>query len=167
MSRGKFVQNHRKEKFINSIPDTSIENSKLSKRCKFNFSFFDGSQPAGPNIADIPKADLDVLFEKLRLFSKEPLSYWQNARCGGGGLNIMEVYGNFPKKSDFQKPKHVPHDALWARFRFDNMTRLVGFVVPTDMDGKYDRNDGHRFDINTFYVVFYDPDHRFYMSENK
>jgi hypothetical protein len=167
MTQGKFSSNRLKRSFLDSIPTTSIENSTLSKRSKFNFSFFDGSQEAGPELAGLSPAELSELLEKLRLFTKEPLSYWRNQRCGGGSLKVLEIYSSFPKNSDFTRPKHVPHDGLWARFRFDNMTRLIGFVIPPEMDGKYDRDEGYRFDINTFYVVFYDPDHRFYKTETK
>ena len=82
-------------------------------------------------------------------------------------MKVLEIYGSFPKNSDFKHPKHVPHDGLWARFRLDNMTRLIGFMIPQDVDGKFDKDEGYRFDVNTFYVVFYDPGHCFYKTEKK
>lgn len=163
-----FKQNSKKKQsFLSSRPQSSIETSNIEARCKFNFSYFDESQVAGQNIIDWAKGDgicsLENLFKKLVEFTKEPLDYWKNERAGGGGLKIMEVYGKFPSKSDFYHPPHVPHDVSWARFRLGNKVRLIGFVLPKSLK----TNDEKNFDKNTFYVVFLDGEHKFYKTESK
>ncbi|MCW3085176.1 MAG: hypothetical protein JWP12_2542 [Bacteroidetes bacterium] len=61
-------------------------------------------------------------------------------------------YGDFPakEKTEFTHPKHVPDDAKWARIHV-NGTHIIA---------------GHIFK-NTFYVVFLDAHHKFYISELK
>jgi hypothetical protein len=60
------------------------------------------------------------------------------------------LYGDFPVKSKFKPPSYVPQDANWARIHI-NGTHVVA---------------GHIFH-NTFYIVFFDHDHTFYISEKK
>lgn len=77
---------------------------------------------------------------------------------------MLAIYGDFPKKSDFKHPKHVPHQVKWARFRLESADRLVGFIVPYSYDGKTHSTTNFKFDYNTFYVVFLDENHRFWLS---
>ena len=157
-------ENSRKDRFLASIPEASIDlpEDTLTKRCKFNFSYF-CKQVAGQSFAEWDHRDLIRLLEKLREYSTMPLSHWQNQRVGAGGNSVLEIYGAFPQKSDFSHPKHVPHQARWGRFRLEQAVRLVGFVLPP---GYHDQVHpcGSRYDCNTFYVVFLDADHRFYLS---
>ncbi len=60
------------------------------------------------------------------------------------------VYGGFPKKSNFTHPAHVPMDANWARIHINGLHVIAGHIVK-----------------NTFYVVFFDNDHTFYITEKK
>jgi hypothetical protein len=106
--------------------------------------------------------------EKIKSYTKEPLSYWRNERVGSKGLRVLAHYDSFPKKSDFKHPPHVPHDVIWSRFRLGNMVRMIGFVIPESMAGtEYVDNKGSKYsyDSNTFYVVFLDKDHRFFHTE--
>lgn len=84
---------------------------------------------------------------------------------GGGGLKVLEYYGDFPDNSDFKHPKHVPADAHWARFRLGNKVRLVGFVISKDALKNMPEEEQEKFCHNTFYVVFLDKDHKFYKTE--
>lgn len=104
---------------------------------------------------------LVTLLAKLREFSRETLSYWMNMPVGKSGA-VFSIYGSFPAKSDMTHPKHVPHEAVWGRFRLDLTGRLCGFVVPKNFDGVEHAVTKSRFDSNTFYVVFLDLEHRFY-----
>ncbi len=74
-------------------------------------------------------------------------------------------YGDFPRKSNFFHPKNVPHQVYWGRFRLDLDLRLLGFVVPDDYHGKTNIKTGMTYDKNTFYVVFLDPEHNFYITK--
>jgi len=60
------------------------------------------------------------------------------------------IYGGFPPKdkTEFSHPVHVPEDAEWARIHVNGKQCIIGHVVPP----------------NTFYVVFLDGDHRFWIS---
>lgn len=159
--------NSRKEKFINSLPKNEISNSGLSSRSKLNFSFFDGSQPAGQDYRDLSQEDLVKIFEKIKNYSKENLLFWRNERCGAGGLKVFTEYGDFPKKSEFTHPPHVPHDVMWARFRVESKFRLIGFLVPDRLHEKMDEETKCIYDRNTFYVVFLDKDHLFYKTQKE
>lgn len=155
---GKKFDNQRARGFIASISECSIESEgdTITERCKFNFSYFD-VQDAGQAFADWDQPALATLLDKLKEFSQKSLAYW---RTQGGGRFV--VYGKFPSKSDFKHPKHVPHQAQWARFRLESTVRLVGFVLPSDVHGTQHIKTKERFDSNTFYVVFFDENHLFY-----
>lgn len=155
--------NIRKENFLKKIPKTDIESSKLVKMLKFNFQFFDDSQRYASSFDDLIGDDSVKLLHKLKSFSGKSLNEWANENAGGNGLTVYARYNDFPKKSDFDHPPHVPHDALWGRFRLGNKYRLAGFVVPDILNGEV--REGFHFDKNTFYVVFIDREHRFYKTE--
>ena len=61
-------------------------------------------------------------------------------------------YGDFPPpaKTDFTHPRHVPDDAKWARIHVNGKQVIAGHIFK-----------------NTFYIVFLDRDHRFWISEKK
>ena len=124
----------------------------------------DFSQSAGQEFNDWSKDQLVKLLNKLKNYSAEPLTYWltQSQRVGRRSHNVLEIYGDFPVKSEFQHPKHVPHQAQWARFRVENLVRLIGFVIPREFSLKVHGQTKVFFDCNTFYAVFLDKDHKFY-----
>lgn len=153
--------------FIENFPRDSLEDHDITQRSKYNFSFFDDSQVVSSSFSSLEQPVLAALFEKLKNFSRNDLNYWRNQRCGGGGLKILADYGKFPDKSRFQRPKHVPIDVNWARFRLENMTRLIGFTIPPDVIKRFKGLNGGAFDPNTFYVVFIDLDHQFYLTEDR
>lgn len=64
----------------------------------------------------------------------------------------FKIYGGFPPKdkTDFQHPNHIPEDAEWASIHVTGKQCLIGHVVQ-----------------NTFYLVFLDAHHRFWISELK
>jgi hypothetical protein len=155
--------NSRREGFFSSLPTASIENKDdtLTIRCKFNFSYFHEDK-AGQAFNDLDKDQLVKLMEKLKFYSGEPLSYWKTLPIGKGKSRVLSIYPKFPLKSEFLRPKHVPHQARWGRFRTDYEGRIIGFVLPEECHGKEHPATGHRFDCNTFYIVFLDNNHNFY-----
>ena len=76
--------------------------------------------------------------------------------------SVLAVYRDFPVKTKAERPKSVPIDADWARLRLEGDFRLCGFFIPNELDGKEHEKSKVRFDKNTFYVVFIDPEHNFY-----
>lgn len=161
-------RNNKKDAFLASIPQTSLDShgDKLSEKCKFNFAYFDNSQEAGQHFSDWSRDELSKLLDKLKDFSRETLQYWTRQPIGSGRhrSNVLEVYGGFPTNSDFVHPIHVPHQAKWARFRLEQSVRLVGFILPNEYHDIAHSGTGVRFDTNTFYIVFLDKDHRFYIT---
>ena len=161
-------ENKRKTNFfkaIKALPSLEDETNNLTIRCKFNFSYFDSSQGAGQKFIDWTHKQLCELLGKIKEYTAKPLDYWRNQRVGKGGLKIHEIYGGFPTKSDFVRPKHVPHQAQWGRFRLGWKRRLVGFTIPTELHKTPHKKTGEFFDKNTFYVVFLDRDHKFFLTE--
>lgn len=169
----KRFSNSKKENFLASRPQSSIDTSEIEIRCKFNYSYFDQSQTAGQNLDEWMSergiSSLKNLFEKIKEYTSQPLKYWLNERVGSGGLSVLAYYDSFPKKSEFVHPPHVPHDVTWARFRLGNKVRLIGFVLPEDVcrsKSKVSTNGNfYPYDPNTFYVVFLDKNHKFYLTE--
>ena len=168
----KGFSNSRKNRLLQSLPTSSIETSDIATRCSFNFSYFEANQNAGQNFDEWNDSQgassLATLLDKIKNYTKEPLSYWRNERAGSGGLKVLTNYDQFPKKSHFSHPPHVPHDVVWSRFRLSNMVRLIGFVIPANIAGKIytdPKGNQYRFDSNTFYVVFLDRDHQFFQTE--
>ncbi|WP_338845868.1 hypothetical protein V8J88_19350 [Massilia sp. W12] len=157
--------NQRKDRFLQSIPQASIDNDPgFAQRAKFNFSFFCAGEDAGENFQDWEHSKLCGLLHKLKDYGRESLQHWQRETAGKSGT-VLAIYGGFPLRSEFKHPKHVPHQARWGRFRIDQATRLVGFILPPEYEGKRDPLSGAMFDCNTFYVVFLDQEHRFYKTE--
>jgi hypothetical protein len=64
--------------------------------------------------------------------------------------SAFSVYDTFPEKSEFKHPKHVPEDAVWARFHVKGKPVVAGHLVG-----------------GVFHVVFLDGDHVFYKTELK
>ncbi len=163
-------RNKRKSKFLSSLlvlPSLEDLNDDLTTRCKFNFSYFDPSQGAGQKFSDWTHKQLYELLGKIKSYTTKPLDYWRNQRAGNSGLKVLAIYGSFPSKSDFAHPKHVPHQAQWARFRLGSKLRLIGFTIPTELHKTTHNKTGELYDKNTFYVVFLDRDHKFYLTEKK
>ncbi|MDD4302216.1 MAG: hypothetical protein RBQ89_03455 [Sphaerochaeta sp.] len=158
MSKG---SNSRKNRFLNAFVKFSLEDvqSDITCRCKFNFSYFDTNQEYGADLATWDEKNLQQFYSKLKSYSAHPLSYWQQQNVGSHRNHVLEIYGGFPKRSGFVHPSHVPSDVDWARFRLDGKIRLVGFTIP-----KSYCKEQTGFDYNTFYIVFLDPEHKFYLS---
>ncbi|MEM1000503.1 MAG: hypothetical protein AAGN35_25850 [Bacteroidota bacterium] len=64
----------------------------------------------------------------------------------------FKIYGGFPpaNKTEYKHPTHVPPDAKWASMHVNGRVCLGGHVVGS-----------------TFYIVFLDPRHRFWVCEKK
>ena len=151
--KDKFISKYANKASIDSIQDT------LAARCKFNLSYFD-VQNASQSFEGWTHEQLVSLLNKMKEYSREPLKYWIHQ-------NVLEIYGQFPSRSNLTEPNHVPHQARWARFRLEKAVRLVGFTLPDDYDGKQHEGTKKYFDSNVFYIVFLDQDHQFYPMKIK
>lgn len=150
---------------VNSRVSLDSDDNDHTLRCKFNFSYF-CVQPAGQDFSGWTKDQLAKLLESLRDFSRLPLNHWRSAPVKGG-MPILSIYSNFPNKTKFECPPHIPHQAQWGRFRLGSAVRLVGFVVPDAYRTQVHQRTGELFDCNTFYVVFLDANHQFYLTEKR
>lgn len=153
-----------KKRFLESIPVASLDHpdDNLAERCKFKFSYF--TVPEGKTGFDSwSQENLAAFIYKLKEYGKYPLIHWTRLRVGKSGT-VLSIYKDFPKKSAFTPPKHVPHQAQWGRFRLDWAGRLCGFVVPPEYSNVLQASNSHKFDCNTFYVVFIDDNHEFYIG---
>lgn len=162
-----FSNSKQKQNFLSSIPRVFLKDSNICNRSKFNFSYFDINHP-GQDFVDWNDTDgnskLVKLINKLKEFTRESLLHWEEEKIGsakkrGGRQSVLEIYKEFPKSSAFRHPPHVPEDVWWGRFRIDNSTRLAGFVIPKELNGNSE------YDCNTFYVVFLDKNHQFYITQ--
>jgi hypothetical protein len=159
-------RNSRKQKFIKGLLELpSIEDPKndLVVRMKFNFSYFDSTQEYSQDFKEWEHEQLFKLFEKIKEYSKQPLEYWRQQRAGRGGLKVFSTYKKFPTKSKFFHPAHVPHQAEWGRFHIEKKPRLIGFTIPGNFHNRKHCRENEMFDKNTFYVVFLDAHHKFYL----
>lgn len=158
----KKFRNRRKEKFLRDIsrfPSLYDASCDIPKRCKFNFSYFDSSQIAGQDFSDWTKEQIVNLLNSLKEYCKKTIFQL----CDGG--RPLVIYRSFPKVSDFIHPNNVPHQAQWGRFKLGGKVRLVGFTIPGELHNTRHEGTGELFDKNTFYVVFLDKDHKFYITE--
>lgn len=163
MSSRKF-SNSKAAGFLRDIPVTSVENSRLVSKSKFNFHYMDLAQPAELK-SELSLDFLNELLEKLKNFSENSLAHWVTMPAGRGNGNVLQIYGKFPSKSDFTHPKSVPHDAVWARFRMDRTVRLAGFMIPSELNNQPCPQEKFRYCSNTFYVVYIDLHHRFFITD--
>lgn len=160
----KYGKNSKKTKNLTIIKENAsleLKTDILTKRCKFNFHYFN-KNCAGQDFRGWSPEKLIMLLEKLTLFSENSLTYWENQKP------ILVIYDNFPipAKTDFKEPRNVPLEARWARFRLGAKIRLVGFIIPKTYDDKEHEVTKKRWDTNTFYVVFLDENHRFWHDED-
>ncbi|WP_333804076.1 hypothetical protein [Sulfurospirillum sp.] len=161
----KFNNTRRKISMADMVKELQTSNildnatSNLTKRCKFNFSYFDDSQSHGQKFSEWTHEALIDLLDDLKSFSMSPLSGWPPPH--------FVIYGAFPTDSYFTKPTYIPEDVSWARFKLNNLKRLIGFVVSEHHHKTLHLGTEEYFDKNTFYVVFLDENHHFYPVETK
>jgi hypothetical protein len=156
-------KNTKHDNFVNKFNESQHSfilkdiSDDLTKRCKFNFSYFDASQ--GTTFFNLTIKQQKYLFDVIIDFSKKSLS-------------LLEAQGRFhnyhefpsPEKTKFTPPKDIPNDVCWCRFRLSGTFRLIGFIVPEHLHNKNpNEQKDYLFDKNTFYVVFIDPDHQFWI----
>lgn len=156
MSGGKQT---RKRSFLEEISrNLSQSIFILRDRTSFSLQFLDTNQAPGANFSSLTNEQLVRLCDKLRAYCREPIEYWQRQRIGGAKQHVFERYGEFPLRSGFSKPTSVPNEVIWGRFRLEGDFRLAGFIVD-------DKNaEELRISKNTFYIVFIDPRHQFYLG---
>ncbi len=79
-------------------------------------------------------------------------NYGRNPLMHSVDGNTFTRYGDFPPKdkTNYTHPEQVPQDAKWASIHLNGKFRIIGYIVK-----------------NIFYLVFLDPDHKFWNSPKK
>ena len=146
MSKNRSRQPNRKR-----TENTREEKKVLTIRelLKFSFKDFDQSQPnKSPETLKIwsDKGLLPKLFDRLMHLAKLTRSEAVNE-------GQIKEYGQFPDKgkTEFFLPPHVPPEANWSVItKLGGRIRVVGYVIES-----------------TFYIVFLDSEHKFFLSKLK
>lgn len=113
----------------------------------FNFKDLDSVQcPPGQTVEEWQKEGLlSALVEKLKNLSSMTLNEALQQQQ-------IKIYGSFPPKSDFVSPKYLEGKVRWS--------------VIMNVKGQKCRVAGY-VDGNTFFIVFLDREHRFFVTEKK
>ena len=90
------------------------------KKIVFSFKDFDHAQ--GKTFMQWEQASLlNKMLNTLKEFSGKTII---EAR-----QDHMTIYGNFPEKSAFKRPKHIPEDAVWASLRIQGKECIAGHII--------------------------------------
>ena len=108
----------------------------------FSLKDFDTNQGEGFDVWQNEQL-LAKLLERLRSVSNFSI---QEAQQNG----ILTIYGDFPEKSKFKYPRHIPEGVKWAKISIQGKERIAGYV-----------------NENVFYIVFLDKDHQFWITKKK
>lgn len=141
-------------KIKRNLKKDELQVSELPYNEYINFNFQFLSDQDGLPIEKISSRQLKFIKDLLKNLKEYSVKTLQT--CINEGIYVN--YGEFPKQSNFTKPKErkIHKDVLWGRFRFGGINRLCGFVLP-----KQDFTKGI-----IFFVVYLDPDHNFYPTQN-
>lgn len=109
-------------KFLKSfegLESLDSQECNLALRCKFNFSYFDKNQENSGKITDWTLDNISDFFDKLIDYSTKSLAQLQQIGIGKNRQSLLSLYDSYPNHSKFLKPKNIPHQARWGRFRLD------------------------------------------------
>ncbi len=127
---------HRKRKGL------AYRSGEPKKLIVFSLKDFDVNQ--GQSFEDWEKDKiLSKLMKRLRELTSFTVTEAQQNR-------ILTIYDDFPTKSDFKQPKHIPNGVKWAVISIQGKERIAGYI-----------------EDNVFYIVFLDKDHKFWITEKK
>ena len=141
--------------------------SGISNRMTFNFHFFDNTQFFKKSYSDLTSEEFLRLGQQLIDLSEKSIFEWSQERMSSPNSSKFRNYGEFPDNSKYTPPRNIPEYAEWVAFRLGSRLRLCGFLIPTEHNGKRLDGENHELCSNTFYVVFYDHDHGFYITRKK
>ena len=127
---------HRKRKGL------TYRSGEPKKLIVFSLKDFDINQ--GQSFKDWEKDEiLSNLMTRLREVSSFTVTEAQQNK-------ILTIYGDFPDRTNFQHPKHIPDGVNWAVISIQGKERVAGYL-----------------DDNVFYIVFLDKDHKFWITKKK
>jgi hypothetical protein len=138
----KKVKPHLRKNLLQDIKKSSVQEEQEKYHLVISFKHLDRSQGQTFNEWEQDQILSDAL-NTLAYYCHDTL---QRQCC----TDSFKPYPNFPPrdKTDFNFPNHVPPDARWASMHINGTQCLVGHVYK-----------------NTFYVVFLDKNHRFWITD--
>ena len=144
MAKRHNVLNNQSYKTESILKGQSVNNDCLSKydqNFRFSFEFLDRNQ--GQNFKEWEQnGNLLKMNETLMEYCKDPIK----RKLG----DKFKEYGEFPVKSGFVHPTYIEDDVNWAALHITGKVVLGGFIYS-----------------NTFFVVFLDGEHQFWISKKK
>ena len=124
----------------------SVKDTDRASNFKLSFQYLDTTQKFGSTFKDWQSVGLlSKAMETLQGYCCSPL----RQSIDGDKLTIYATYPS-KAKTDFLYPQNVPEDAHSARIHINNKSVIIGHVVG-----------------ETFYVVFLDKTHHFYLTKRK
>ena len=133
-------QSQRKVSILKGQSETSTP-SKYHKNFRVSFEYLDRNQ--GQTFKEWEQAGLlSKMNETLANYCKESIQTKKSSK--------FKEYGEFPSKSGFMHPGHVDEDVNWSVLHITGKAVLGGFISG-----------------NTFFVVFLDKEHQFWITEKK
>lgn len=137
-----FKKNKLVPEFKTFLNEKKNQTSNYEENLNFSFEDFCPKQQYACSFLDWQKGGLLArAMDTLHGYCKSPISY-DGDKFG--------LYGDFPKQGYtlFSHPDHVTPDAKWVKMHISGTGVLVGHVVR-----------------NTFYIVFLDKSHAFYLTK--
>jgi hypothetical protein len=166
MSSQKFP-NKRKKIKVEQLSNQIFPTKESLDSCKFNFHYLckNGHKCADPTYWEANKL-FSSHFDKLKDYSNYSLAQLMQRDIGKGSkiLKYLQDKTKQPEHAELHMPINIPSMAKWAEIRFGGAQRLIGFIFPGELHGKKLPGIDSKFTIdrNTFYVVFFDGDHKFW-----
>lgn len=133
-------QSQRKKRILDGQSAAPLP-TKYHKNFRVSFEYLDKNQ--GQTFQDWERTGLlSKMNDTLASYCKESIRAKQGDK--------FKEYGEFPSKSGFFHPKHVDKDVNWSVLHITGKAVLGGFISG-----------------NTFFVVFLDKDHQFWICKKK
>lgn len=134
-------QSIKTESLLKGQSDNTECLNKYDENFRFSFEYLDRTQ--GQNFKDWEKnGNLLKMNETLLEYCKEPIRKKMGKK--------FKEYGEFPINSGFIPPVYIEDDVNWSALHITGKVVLGGFIYN-----------------NTFFIVFLDGEHRFWISEKK
>ena len=133
-----------KSLIVRTLEKKKVKSTVPADNFKVSFQYLDTRQKYASNFKDWQKAGL--LSKLLEVFQ----GYCCSALLGQVDGDKFTIYGDFPpqNKTLFENPDHIPIDAEWARIHVTGKAIVAGHIIE-----------------NTFYVVFLDKSHKFWLTK--
>lgn len=140
------IKKHKHESSLKALLSNKQQNiSNNPDNLNISFEDFCCVQKYASSFHDWQKVGLlSNALDTLSGYCKSPVIYDDTGK--------FTLYNDFPKQTYtlFEYPQHVTPDASWARIHVNGPAVIVGHIVR-----------------NTFYVVFLDKTHKFWLTERE